>query len=908
MLKTINYFGEFKSVKFSRGSKMKSFASVFVLLMLASTFLVLSSSTTPVKAQTVGSTIPSNLLQYGWTNGNSDPQNTYFVGGPGPTSFNVAWKVTIPGIAYTPKGSYEDLTMTAFNGYVFVSVPSMTSIGGTYKGRFFAFDGGTGDLVWSTAEGTSGAATKIDDTYMMMGGTCVKIADGSVVWKSPTGLPAGNYIPELKMFCNGLFGFDLPDPTIQPTLVWNITDKVNVGQGPVTYGNGKIFAVNQDFRVRCIDARTGNILWTTLCESEATYGCTYADGKLFWGGLDNTMYCWDANTGGLLWTYNPHTYYGQWASGCGYAYGIVYEHNQDNFMYAINATTGKLIWRQEGPGIWYSNKFSIADGKIYVQMGEKQYRDFTTGEFAQAEYDCYDAYTGKLLWTAPFEVGAGPAMQQCNAYGNLYVSPTKSYAEPGVYAGSDYIGELWCISSKVADYPMFLGSPSRTTMGSGPTNLQLKWSFEAGGPIISSAACSNEVVYFGSSDQKIYAVDANTGTQKWTFTTGFAQWSTPAVANGKVYTGSDDGNVYCLDAATGTQVWKTAAGGVTNSWIGIGFSSIRSSPAVLDGKVYVGALDGNLYCLDSNSGSVNWKFMGTAPCNIYASPTIYNNEIYLASSTGGYNLRNGPQGPKIPDGDFYKLDLNGNVIWHKVIPYNMNSTSLGNWFFATPTIAPELGLVFLRNGYRETYGISMSTGAIIWDHDGFYNPGTPQQAGGQPQTDAPCYAYGVVYIGNFYDVSALNATNGETIWDLYLSREINHGGITYSYNQIYFATETGALYVVDAETGAKLSYHEFGTQTMRSTAVPYNGNLYIGCTDSNMVCFGEARVMSAASPAVVPTVSPVVLPSVLPAQTTLPSIAPQPTSGVPTTTYIAIAAVVVIIAVIAAALVLRRRK
>jgi hypothetical protein len=39
-----------------------------------------------------------------------------------------------------------------------------------------------------------------------------------------------------------------------------------------------------------------------------------------------------------------------------------------------------------------------------------------------------------------------------------------------------------------------------------------------------------------------------------------------------------------------------------------------------------------------------------------------------------------------------------------------------------------------------------------------------------------------------------------------------------------------------------------------------------------------------------------------------PSIAPQPTSAMPTTTYIAIAAAVVIIAVIAAALVLRRRK
>ncbi len=181
MLKNIKIFGEKKTLNLNRSSKMKTFALAFALLMLTSTFLVLATSTSTVKAQSVGSTIPSNLLQYQWASPNSDPQNTYFVGGPGPSAFNVAWKVTIPGIAYTHKGSYEDLTINAFNGYVFVSVPNLISVGGTYKGRFFAFDGGTGDLVWASAEGTSGAATKIDDTYMMMGSTCVKIADGSVV-------------------------------------------------------------------------------------------------------------------------------------------------------------------------------------------------------------------------------------------------------------------------------------------------------------------------------------------------------------------------------------------------------------------------------------------------------------------------------------------------------------------------------------------------------------------------------------------------------------------------------------------------------------------------------------------------------------------------------------------------------
>ena len=40
--------------------------------------------------------------------------------------------------------------------------------------------------------------------------------------------------------------------------------------------------------------------------------------------------------------------------------------------------------------------------------------------------------------------------------------------------------------------------------------------------------------------------------------------SSPAVADGRVYVGSDDGRVYCLDASTGAQVWNYTTGG---GWI-----------------------------------------------------------------------------------------------------------------------------------------------------------------------------------------------------------------------------------------------------------------------------------------------------------------------------------------------------
>ena len=61
--------------------------------------------------------------------------------------------------------------------------------------------------------------------------------------------------------------------------------------------------------------------------------------------------------------------------------------------------------------------------------------------------------------------------------------------------------------------------------------------------------------------------------------------STP---NSIVYVGSDDGNLYALDASTGAKVWNFTAGGLLKS---------VTSPAVANGIVYTGGgiTDYNLY-------------------------------------------------------------------------------------------------------------------------------------------------------------------------------------------------------------------------------------------------------------------------------------------------------------------------
>ena len=70
----------------------------------------------------------------------------------------------------------------------------------------------------------------------------------------------------------------------------------------------------------------------------------------------------------------------------------------------------------------------------------------------------------------------------------------------------------------------------------------------------------------------------------WSYATGNVVYSLPAVVNGMVYVGSADDNVYALNASTGAKLWSYATGNV-----------VYSSPAVVNSVVYIGSWDFNVY-------------------------------------------------------------------------------------------------------------------------------------------------------------------------------------------------------------------------------------------------------------------------------------------------------------------------
>ncbi|MEO1995852.1 MAG: LamG-like jellyroll fold domain-containing protein, partial [Planctomycetaceae bacterium] len=67
-------------------------------------------------------------------------------------------------------------------------------------------------------------------------------------------------------------------------------------------------------------------------------------------------------------------------------------------------------------------------------------------------------------------------------------------------------------------------------------------------------------VFFGSSaDDRVYCLNAETGSIEWTFITEGPVRLAPTVAQGRVLFGSDDGHVYCVDASHGGLHWKFRA-------------------------------------------------------------------------------------------------------------------------------------------------------------------------------------------------------------------------------------------------------------------------------------------------------------------------------------------------------------
>ena len=139
--------------------------------------------------------------------------------------------------------------------------------------------------------------------------------------------------------------------------------------------------------------------------------------------------------------------------------------------------------------------------------------------------------------------------------------------------------------------------------------------------VTSSVAEYEGKLIFGANDGNIYGIKLDDQSVAWKVKTGDEINSSPVLDDkGILYCGSRDKNLYAIDAKTGEQKWSTALQG-----------PILAIPAVHKNLVLVGAGegDGHAYLLNTADGSVYWKYK--TDNKIEADSVFDGDTFYVAS-------------------------------------------------------------------------------------------------------------------------------------------------------------------------------------------------------------------------------------------------------------------------------------
>jgi eukaryotic-like serine/threonine-protein kinase len=356
---------------------------------------------------------------------------------------------------------------------------------------------------------------------------------------------------------------------------------------------------------------------------------------------------------------------------------------------------------------------------------------------------------------------------------------------------------LLFISSRAqstSNWPMFRGSSALTGIASTelPKSLKLRWTFQAKDSIESSAAIVDGVIYVGSMDASLYAVDLDTGKLRWRYATnGPVQESSPCIQDGVAYIGDLNGVFHAVNVKTGKSNWtfKTE-------------SEIKSSPNCTNGKIYFGSYDQNLYCLSAASGSLIWKYTTEGP--LHSSPALYDQQIYISGCDELFRVIHPSTGKLI-----YSFPLGA---------------------YTGASVAVRDDYAFVGTFGNTVIGINLKKRETQWLYS-------------HPTRSFPFYSSAavtsdrVVLGGRDKMIHCLDRISGKAIWT-FLTRARVESSPLISGNRVFIGSNDGLLYELDLISGQKNWSFTAGAPLSASPAAA-QGTLVIGSQDGQLYCFGN---------------------------------------------------------------------
>ncbi|MFN2141008.1 MAG: PQQ-binding-like beta-propeller repeat protein [Candidatus Promineifilaceae bacterium] len=236
-----------------------------------------------------------------------------------------------------------------------------------------------------------------------------------------------------------------------------------------------------------------------------------------------------------------------------------------------------------------------------------------------------------------------------------------------------------------------------------------------------------DVVYVGTADNLVLALDATSGDPIWPepFEAGHSIWGQPAYRDGVLYVTSLDRALHALDAQSGQELWQTEFEGAIASrpvlnddllyvgefgsqvhgvdinngdivWSAQAENWVWGAPTYADGAVYYADIDGNVYAVDALSGEPRWQ--AKAAGAIQTAPLVVDGIVFVASE--------GEASEDVTGGALTAFDTSdGSQVWRV-----LTTTPL----FTAPVSVGDAVVVALQNDTSLLNAYDLQTGAPLW--------------------------------------------------------------------------------------------------------------------------------------------------------------------------------------------------
>jgi outer membrane protein assembly factor BamB len=242
----------------------------------------------------------------------------------------------------------------------------------------------------------------------------------------------------------------------------------------------------------------------------------------------------------------------------------------------------------------------------------------------------------------------------------------------------------------------------------------IRWQTDPKYPSSYSPAADDGKLYV-ISPNALFSLDQRNGEEVWKYDTDrkFTFQSGPTIGNSLVYVSSSQDGLYAIDAQTGEFRWLADD---------LNTADVVTPPAVMDEIVYVGF--DRVYAINSENGSIEWKSKSLDAGGV---PTIADDTVFISSHTlnksGIYaiNIKNGqirwiydinsivPSGPIIANGTLIAITRDD-----RMFALKPGKTKRSHWIDILQQSIPEAVLY-------ESAGVSLGfagliSGAYLWRH------------------------------------------------------------------------------------------------------------------------------------------------------------------------------------------------